>query len=168
MATGKKEFNKKITGLKLKDSSEVWFKVGGKHYIKNPDLVYGKVEKHVPGVICEKIKNEVRYLDDFVNLPKNSKKEIIDKFYNHGKNNKQVQYLVKNGFDKKNELQYSRLENKKDNNPKKPKTPSGTNTKANKNECCNDSRLIAPIQGKKVKMAMNNYYTYKNSKKKDK
>lgn len=61
MATAKKEFNKKLSGFKLKNADEVWFNIGEKQYIKNPDLVYGKVDKNVPGVICEKNRNEIRY-----------------------------------------------------------------------------------------------------------
>ena len=160
----KKEFNKSIRGLKVKESREVFGHRNGKDYLRNPELIYGRVDKEVPGVICDRTVNGLKYLDDFANLPKTNKKEIIDKFYNLGNShNRKVLYLVKSEYDKE-PVKKSKAKTKNSNNPKNPKTPLTTNTKANKAECCNNS----PIQGKKVKMAMNNYYTYKNSKKKDK
>lgn len=162
----KKEFNKSIRGLKVKESREVFGHRNGKDYLRNPELIYGRVDKEVPGVICDRTVNGLKYLDDFANLSKTNKKEIIDKFYNLGNShNRKVLYLVKSEYDKE-PVKKSKTKTKNSNNPNNSKTPSATNTKTNKDKCCNDSRFT--IQGKKVRMAMNNYYTYKNSKKKDK
>ena len=154
------EFNKEVKGLKFRLPEEV-YDVEKRRY-RNSKKIYGKVEKSRMFAVTSKKNDKIEFVNDFANLPKSYKNHILQYFDDN--ESKRTLYLVKSDYDKE-PVKKSKTKTKNSNNPK---TPSGTNTKANKNECCNDSRSIAPVQGKKVKMAMNNYYTYKNSKKKDK
>lgn len=155
------EFNKEVKGLKFKLPEEV-YDVEKRKY-RNSKKIYGKVEKNRMFAVTSKKNNKVEFVNDFANLPKSYKNHILQYFDDN--ESKRTLYLVKSDYDKE-PVKKSKTKTKNSNNPKKPKTPSATNTKANKDKCCNDSRLIVPMQGKKVKMAMNNFYTYVNSKKK--
>lgn len=157
------EFNKPVKGLKFKLPEEV-YDYKAKRYI-NSKKIYGKVEKNRMFAITSKKTGKIEHVNDFANLPKSYKNHILQFFDDDENKDKRTLYLVKSDYDKE-PVKKSKTKTKNSNNPKNPKTPSATNTKANKDKCCNDSRFT--MQGKKVKMAMNNYYTYKNSKKKDK
>lgn len=159
------EFNKPVKGLKFKLPEEV-FDYKTKRYI-NSSKIYGKVEKNRMFAVTSKRTGKIEHIYDFSNLPKSYKNHILQYFDDSENKDKRTLYLVKSDYDKE-PVKKSKAKTKNSNNPKNPKTSSATNTKANKDKCCNDSKFIAPVQGKKVKMAMNNYYTYKNSKKKDK
>ena len=155
------EFNKEVKGLKFRLPEEV-YDVEKRRY-RNSKKIYGKVEKSRMFAVTSKKNDKIEFVNDFANLPKSYKNHILQYFDDN--ESKRTLYLVKSDYDKE-PVKKSKTKRKNSNKPKKPKTPSATNTKANKDKCCNDSRLIAPIQGKKVKMAMNNFYTYVNSKKK--
>lgn len=155
------EFNKEVKGLKFRLPEEV-YDVEKRRY-RNSKKIYGKVEKSRMFAVTSKKNDKIEFVNDFANLPKSYKNHILQYFDDN--ESKRTLYLVKSDYDKEL-VKKSKTKRKNSNKPKKPKTPSATNTKANKDKCCNDSRLIAPIQGKKVKMAMNNFYTYVNSKKK--
>lgn len=150
------EFNKEVKGLKFRLPEEV-YDVEKRRY-RNSKKIYGKVEKSRMFAVTSKKNDKIEFVNDFANLPKSYKNHILQYFDDN--ESKRTLYLVKSDYDKE-PVKKSKTKTKNSNNPK---TPSATNTKVNKAECCNNS----PIQGKKVKMAMNNYYTYKNSKKKDK
>lgn len=154
------EFNKEVKGLKFRLPEEV-YDVEKRRY-RNSKKIYGKVEKNRMFAVTSKKNNKVEFVNDFANLPKSYKNHILQYFDDN--ESKRTLYLVKSDYDKEL-VKKSKTKTKNSNNPK---TPSGTNTKANKNKCCNDSRSIAPVQGKKVKMAMNNFYIYVNGKKKKK
>lgn len=157
------EFNKEVKGLKFKLPEEV-YDVKKRRY-RNSKKIYGKVEKSRMFAVTSKKNDKIEFVNDFANLPKSYKNHILQYFDDN--ESKRTLYLVKSDYDKE-PVKKSKAKTKNSKNPKNPKTPSTTNIKVNKDKCCNDSRFAAPIQGKKVKMAMNNYYTYKNSKKKDK
>ena len=159
------EFNKPVKGLKFKLPEEV-FDYKTKRYI-NSSKIYGKVEKNRMFAVTSKRTGKIEHINDFANLPKLYKNHILQFFDDNENKDRRTIYLVKSDYDKEL-VKKSKTKTKNSNNPKNPKKPLATNTKANKDKCCNDSRFIAPMQGQKVKMAMNNYYTYKNSKKKDK
>lgn len=160
------EFNKPVKGLKFKLPEEVYdYKT--KRYI-NSKKIYGKVDKNRMFAVTSKKTGKIEHINDFANLPKSYKNHILQYFDDSENKDKRTLYLVKSDYDKE-PVKKSKTKTKNSNNPKSPKNPkkpSATNTKANKDKCCNDLRFIAPIQGKKVKMAMNNFYTYVNSKKK--
>ena len=159
------EFNKPVKGLKFKLPEEV-FDYKTKRYI-NSSKIYGKVEKNRMFAVTSKRTGKIEHINDFANLPKSYKNHILQFFDDNENKDRRTIYLVKSDYDK-GPVKKSKAKTKNSNNPNNPKTPTATNIKVNKNECCNNSKFIAPMQGKKVKMAMNNYYTYKNSKKKDK
>lgn len=155
------EFNKEVKGLKFRLPEEV-YDVEKRRY-RNSKKIYGKVEKNRMFAVTSKKNDKIEVVNDFANLPKSYKNHILQYFDDN--ESKRTLYLVKSDYDKE-PVKKSKTKTKNSNNPKNSKTPLATNTKANKDKCCNDSRFT--IQGKKVRMAMNNYYTYKNSKKKDK
>ena len=157
------EFNKPVKGLKFKLPEEV-YDVEKKRY-RNSSKIYGKVEKSRMFAITSKKTGKIEHINDFANLPKSYKNHILQYFDDSENKDKRTLYLVKSDYDKE-PVKKSKTKTKNSNNPKKPNTPSVTNTKSNKDKYCSDSRLIVPMQGKKVKMAMNNFYTYVNSKKK--
>ncbi len=90
---------KELAGVKVVSSKDVWEKKNNKFRIKQNVNVVGKVELPLSNFVL-KANNENRktgYIEDVSSLPKRTKNEIVNHFYdNAGKRNKNtVAYLIR-------------------------------------------------------------------------
>lgn len=90
---------KELAGVKVVSSKDVWEKKNNKYRIKQDVNVVGKVELPLSNFVL-KANNENRktgYIEDVSSLPKRTKNEIVNHFYdNTGKRNKNtVAYLIR-------------------------------------------------------------------------
>jgi len=93
---------KELAGVKVVSSSEVWLynkKTGEKDKL-NPDLDFvGKVDMSMPSVILKANRRDKKtaYVEDVCALPKRTKNEIINHFFdsNGKRNKKKVGYLIR-------------------------------------------------------------------------
>lgn len=92
-----KESNKALSGLKVVTSDEV-FKENNQGKVIKSNMVFGEVRRNMPNfIVKEKKDKSFNYVDDVSELPKRTKKQLVDLF--NKKTNKgylrKVAYLVK-------------------------------------------------------------------------
>lgn len=93
------EINKDTRGLRVVTSDEVF--TGRNHRIlRDPMHIYGRIEIEQPHIVLSRNNRNRRYKDDFANLSKNVKTEIVDQFNNPGRHNRRVLYLVDSQFNR--------------------------------------------------------------------
>jgi len=115
------EINKNTRGLRIATSDEVF--TGRNHRVlRDPTHIYGRIETEQPHIVLSRNSRNRRYKDDFANLSKSVKTEVVDQFNNHGRHNRRVLYLVDSQFNQPAQ-----------NNTRVPRNPRNRNNNRNNN-----------------------------------
>ena len=94
------EIDKNTKGLRIARAVEVWRRGrNGMRYI-DPTHIYGRVDRDMPHVVLNKNVANRFYINDFSNLSKNLKKDIINEFEQCSSSERRVIYLVDSQFNR--------------------------------------------------------------------
>ena len=108
---------KDTRGLQIRTSEQMFYRDrNGHERLRNPGEVYGRIERCRSHLVINKNRDRTEYKNDFSKLSNSIKKEIVDRFNNHGSHNRRVLYLVSSRFDQPVQ-----------NNTRVPRNPSNRN-----------------------------------------
>ena len=116
------EINKNTRGLRVAYAEDVFGRNGNQRYLRNPNHIYGRIERITPHIVLTRSNRNRRYKDDFSNLSTSVKREVVDQFNNHGSHNRRVLYLVDSHFNQPAQ-----------NNTRVPRNPRNRNSNRNNN-----------------------------------
>lgn len=98
----KTEIDNDTKGLRIATAHEVWRDGPRGANFVDPGHIYGRIERGLPHVVLNKYPANRYYINDFSNLPKRLKKDIIGDFANCSVAERRVLYIVDSQFNPNN------------------------------------------------------------------